>query len=341
MTIQATKQPFTVRLFRPEKDIPAMLDLRVEVEAIDQIGNDTTEESFRATLNWGGHDPSRDRWVAEAPDDPTKFIAYAWVFAQSQERVVTNVVVHPAWRRRGIGSTLVAYTQKRAREYGANHVTGGSFGTDQAASAFLTHHGFVVAGRNRFFKAPADVPLSDVIWPDGYQVRPFADVQDLSVLVAAQNRSYHDMWGHAENVPGAVDEARIAEGLKNSPDYYNPDSIFIAFAPDGDVAGVCYGRMIEFEENDPTRGRPKKVIDSPGVVTEHRHLDLQRPLALTTMYWLRNQQEQGPFELWTFGDSEEVVALYHELGFMLDSHNVLTEYRLSRSKFQVLRENSG
>jgi len=163
-------------------------------------------------------------------------------------------------------------------------------------------------------------------------VRTFAEVQDLSRLAEVCNRCYHDMWGHAENVPGAVDEARLAEGMRNSPEHYNPDSIFIAFAPDGDVAGVCYGRIFGHENNDPTIGRPKKVVDSPGVVPEHRHLGLQRPLTLTTMRWLRTTAGPGSMALWTYGDQEAAVAIYHELGFVLEPNSHLVEYRRNLSE---------
>ena len=61
----------------------------------------TTEEGLRTSLQWRGHEPTQDRWVVTDPNAPDKFIAYAWVFAQSQERVVTLVRVHPTWRRQG------------------------------------------------------------------------------------------------------------------------------------------------------------------------------------------------------------------------------------------------
>ena len=100
--------------------------------------------------------------------------------------------------------------------------------------------------------------LTEPDWPAGYTVRTFAEVQDLSLLAEVCNRCYRDMWGHAENVPGAVDEARLAEGMRNSPEHYNPASIFMAFAPDGDVAGVCFGRIFGYENNDPTLGAPRR-----------------------------------------------------------------------------------
>ncbi|MEZ4736788.1 MAG: GNAT family N-acetyltransferase [Caldilineaceae bacterium] len=318
-----------IRLLNPEKDFAALLALRRELEALEPTDGDTSEAGLRATFKWRNHDPAQDRWVATAPDEPDNFIAYAWVYAQSHERVVTLVRVHPAWRRQGLGSDLLAHTLERARQYGATHVTGACWQTAPEAHQFLTHHDFAPVGHNRFFHAPPDVPLPDPVWPDGYTVRNFAEVQDLALLVKVCNRAYHDMWGHAENVPGAVDEERLAEGMRNSPAHYNPESMFIAFAPDGDVAGICFGRIYGDENNDPTTGRPKQVVDSPGVVPEHRHMELQRPLTLTAMHWLRATAGVGPIQLHTYGDQEIAVAIYHALGFVLDPNSHLIEYRLA------------
>lgn len=317
-----------IRLFNPEEDFDNLLALRRTLEAIEPTDGDTTEAGLRATLQWRGHDPTQDRWVVTAPDAPDQLIAYAWVFAQSQERVVTLVRVHPAWRRQGLGSALLAHTLARARVYGATHVTGACWPTVPQAHHFLTYHGFEPVGHNRFFEAPADVPLPEPIWPAGYAVRTLAEVQELSLLADVCNLCYHDMWGHAENVPGAVDAARLAEGMRNSPEHYHPESIFIAFAPDGDVAGVCFGRVFGYENNDPSTGRPQQVVDSPGVVPTHRHLGLQRPLTLTTMRWLRTYAGPGSIALWTYGDQDAAVAIYHELGFTLEPNRHLVEYRL-------------
>lgn len=316
-----------IRLFNPAADFAQLLALRRELEALEPTGNDTSEEGLRAMLKIRGHDPAQDRWVVTTLAEPEKLLAHAWLFAQSQERIVTSIHVHPAWRRQGIGSALLATMVARARRAGATHVTGGRWEPAMPAHHFLTHHGFAPVGHNRFFVAPADVPLPAPVWPTGYTVRTFAEVQDLALLAEVCNLCYHDMWGHAENVAGAVDEVRLAEGMRVSPAHYNPDAIFIVFAPDGDVAGVCFGRVYGYENNDPATGRPKLVVDSPGVVPAQRHWGLQRPLTLTTMHWLRNTVGAGPIQLHTYGDQEAAVAIYHALGFVLEPNSHLIEYR--------------
>lgn len=111
-------------------------------------------------------------------------------------------------------------------------------------------------------------------------------------------------------------------------DYFIPEGTFIVFAPDGSLAGLCHGRLER--ENLQTIREPRKIVDSPGVVPEHRHLRLQRPLTLTTMHWLR-QYGEGPIELDTFGDEEVTAEIYYEIGFTLEDKNHSVEYVLYTS----------
>ena len=96
-----------------------------------------------------------------------------------------------------------------------------------------------------------------------------------------------------------------------------PDGIFVLYAPDGDIAGVVFNRL------DGEKG--EKVIDSPGVAPEYRHLGLSRPLVQHSMRWL-NSQAVGDFHLHTWGDFDGAVAIYTDLGFSLKPENRMIEY---------------
>lgn len=181
-----------IRLFNPDADFAQLLALRRQLEALEPTGNDTSEEGLHAMLKIRGHDPAQDRWVVTTRAEPEKLLAHAWLFAQSQARIVTSIHVHPAWHRQGIGSALLATMLAHARHAGATQVTGGRWEPAMPAHHFLTHHGFEPVGHDRFFDAPADMPLPAPIWPDGYTAHTFAELQDLSLLAAVCNRCYHD-----------------------------------------------------------------------------------------------------------------------------------------------------
>ena len=301
-----------------ETDLYRLLRLYNDVEAYDDDPNPSTIADLRAQLKWLGHDPARDRWVVEAPDDPDRLIGYGRVFAQSSERTVVWVLVHPEWRQKQIGTRLLQRALERAHEQSVTHVTSIANVNDAVATAFLTHHGFSVAGDTWSLLAAPDLQPAMPLWPTGYTLRTYAEVQHLPTLVEVQNRSYGDMWGHRENTPGAVNEQYLADVMRQHSEYFIPEAMFIVFAPDGSVAGYC---RAEFEEHGAEK---TKVVDSPGVVPEHRAQRLQLPLTLTAMHWL-NAQQPGPIALYSWGDSTQTVDLYRQIGFTVQKHSI--EYK--------------
>ena len=111
---EVAQRSWEIHPFDPEADFYKLLELRRVLEELEPIGNDISEEGQRNTMNWHGHDPSQDRWLVTPGDDPDTAIAHAWLFAQSSERVVSAICVHPAWRRIGIGTLLPPQTGLRA-----------------------------------------------------------------------------------------------------------------------------------------------------------------------------------------------------------------------------------
>ena len=309
-------ESITLRLFRPEADVPSLVALLTTIAAGDATGARIDEATVRSQLAWLGHDPARDRWVAQAPGEGSQLIGHAWAFAQSPQRAILYAAVAPAWRRRGIGSALLARAISRAREMGARQIVSATRAGRAAADAFLRRHGFLPAGHARTLTAPAVLPIPEPVWPAGYTLRTLAEVGDLSLWAEACNRCYGDMWGHRENTEPATAEHH-AELMRLYPDYFDAAGILLLFAPDGSLAGVCSGRV----EGGEAGGATVRVIDSPGVAPAHRHLGLQRPLVLAALRWLSNQ-DAGNYRLETWGDSEEAVAIYRDLGFTVEDDTV-------------------
>ena len=59
---------------------------------------------------------------------------------------------------------------------------------------------------------------------------------------------------------------------------------------------------------------PTGYIDAPGIVPQHRRLDLYRALVLTGIRWLHDQG-LSIIEMESWGDKLEVLKMYRELGF--------------------------
>ena len=196
------------------QDLQRLRRLLQAVEAYDQDGEDVCEAALIASLKWQGHDPQKDRWLAFRGDQPDQAIGYTFTFSQSAQRAALHVAVHPDWRRQGLGEALLQRSLERAGELGARQALCNANAKNAAANAFLQAHGFQLAGAAWSLHLPAGQPIAEAETPEGFTFRRYAEAPDLRVLTSVLNQSYADHWGHTENIPGAVDEARVTKALE-------------------------------------------------------------------------------------------------------------------------------
>ncbi len=295
---------FVIRSFIPAQDIPRLISLYRTVEASDQLGADVSEQAIRNQIEQPAQDAHQDRWIVEAPDDPQVLIGSALArLSASRDVVEANIVVHPTWRRNGIGSSLLSrvieYSHKErlkmARIYADSRLPSSSF--------FLQKHGFVPKGAYTEMRLAEGLRLPPVIWPYGYSMKPYIEVQDPKLLTEAMNLSYIPLWGHSE-----VSQAEMASWLPN----FNQHGLFLVFSEKGRVVGIS--RVELSAERSKKNQAPTGYIDAPGVVPQHRRLDLYRALLLTGIHWLQGQG-QSVIEMESWGDKLEVLKMYRELGF--------------------------
>lgn len=293
---------FTLRPFDPQRDIPALLRLRLEVEAADLTGADTREETIRAQLSLPGHDPARDRWVVDSPGQDGFILGYglAWRPPETDAAQV-NVIVHPGWRRQGLGGQLMARALAHARFLGAAQAIGYA---SPASAPFLSGQGFSLAGTYTELRAPVPSNLPLPGWPSGWQVQPYSKVQDLALLTDAMNRCYAGLWGHTH-----ADQEQMAEWLRER---FDPEGLFLAFSPEGGMAGIS--RVEISAERSAQNQASTGYIDAPGFLAPYRQLSFYRALLLSGLRWL---QIHGAVwaEMESWGDRPEVLDSYREFGF--------------------------
>ncbi len=141
-------------------DLPALARLLAETPEIATSGEDISEAMLRAQYEWPGHQPTRDRWVAEATDEPGALAGYACVFkSPATPRADLLLVVHPAWRRRGLGRELLRRALDGARALGATEVSCYAEEMDAGAAAFAATHGFAPVAAFTRLSAPGDTSL--------------------------------------------------------------------------------------------------------------------------------------------------------------------------------------
>ncbi len=271
-----------------------------------------------AKLREPNQSPATDHWVAEETGDSWTLLGQSFGYHTIPERYLAWLEVHPDWRRRGIGSELLKRVIERARALGTDHILINVEEGEQhrAAHAFLQHHGFRAKSDVWFMRADAEVMVTTPQWPEGYTVRTFAEVRDFAILKHAYTHSYGNLWGHGANSvarrswpPEQMAEQWIHDWAPQG------ENIFLLFAPDNSVVGLCRG-VINIAEG---KAKPVGLVDAPGITAEYYERGLQKPLTQTVMHWLRTQG-QDSIELHSYGDSAATVDLYRELEFRLKQH---------------------
>lgn len=298
------QEQLLIRSFSPDQDIPRLLSLYAAVEAVDLDGNQVSEQELRDQLNSVGSDPLKDRWVAAVAANPTVLVGSAMVRVRpGTTDSDANIVIHPDWRQHEIGSALLTRVIERARQLEAASVQIYANTRRPEASGFLQKHGFSPQGAYTELRLSIGVRLPPVIWPYGYTMRSYAEIGDVSILTQAMNLAYIPLWGHHE-----VTEDEMAAWLPE----LNPHNIFLVFSEKGRVVGIS--RVELSPERTAKNGVPTGYIDAPGVVPQHRRLDLYRALVLTGINWLQDRG-QTTVEMESWGDKLEVLKMYRELGF--------------------------
>ncbi|OGN90126.1 MAG: hypothetical protein A2Y88_02435 [Chloroflexi bacterium RBG_13_48_10] len=302
----------SIRSFSPDQDIPRLLSLYSAIEAVDHGGLEISEQSILAQLNLPGHDALQDRWIVDAVDGSSLLIASANIWLPPGiETASANIMVHPDWRRHGIGGVLLSKLIERTYQLKVRSIQIFANPNHGDSSGFLLNHGFIAQGAYTELSLSEDVRLPPVIWPFGYTMRTYSQVQDISLLTQAMNLSYIPLWGHH-----VVSEAKMASWL---PDF-NEQGLFLVFSEKGRVVGIS--RTEPSAERTIKNGKPTGYIDAPGIVPQHRRLDLYRALVLTGIKWLRTQGH-SLIEMESWGDKLEVLKMYRELGFE-DLHQLVS-----------------
>jgi mycothiol synthase len=312
--LNATAIPgLTFRRFRGPEDYPHMLAVINGSKKADDIErSDTLEAMTNNYAHLENCDPYRDIVIAEADG---QMVAYNRVFWEQQEDSTRLYVVFgfllPEWRRKGIGTAMLAQGEQRLLEIAAEHAYEGprffqSFvsGGEKGTIALLEGTGYKPVRYGFEMKCDLSKPCPDFPMPAGLEVRPVRD-EHLRAIWEADNEAFRDHWGY---VPGT--EARYDSWLKQ-PDF-KPSLFKVAW--DGDQIAGAVQNFINKEEN-AEYNRKRGYTEGIFVRRPWRKRGLARSLIVQSMKMFK---EMGMTETTLGVDTENLsgaLRVYESCGY--------------------------
>jgi len=319
-----------LRPFAGSSDIGEFVRIFNAAAEADEIDERVSEAGL---ANWFGHptasfDASSDLVVAEVRGELVAYGFTAWIDTTDGLREHrSRGHVHPAWRRRGIGSAVLAHNVARARKVAAEQGGGwkrvlGAWAADRqpGAIALLEGNGFEPV---RWFFTMVRPTLDGIEvppMPDGIVVRPaVADRAGYRRVFDADTEAFRDHWGGFD----ASDEA-FEEWFGGGDPNFDPSLWVIAWDGDEIAGGVI--NSIDANEN-ALLDRQRGLLDSVFVRRPWRRRGLAAALVARSLEVLR---QRGMTSAWLGVDADNpngALGVYQRAGFAVDLRS--TAYRKS------------
>jgi mycothiol synthase len=304
-----------VRHYRGEGDLPALHRVWSAAAAANGVEELKTLEDFRRDYaSLVNCDLSRDLFLAEVGGEAVAYSRVFWQDLVDGGRSYENFgFVDPAWRGRGIGSTLHELNEERLREVADGHqdvapkwLASESVDADAGAVALLRRDGYQAA---RFFYEMVARTLDGMVgppMPDGLELRPVTRGQYRAIWEASAE-AFRDHWG--EN------EWTEADWRHFEADPRNDDPLFWRVAWDGDEVAGAIVTTVPVGENE-RYGRARVYVAMVSVRRPWRRRGLARALVASSLVGAR---EEGYTSASLGVDTDSPTGatdLYRSLGFV-------------------------
>ncbi|WP_414675449.1 mycothiol synthase [Lentzea sp.] len=219
--------------------------------------------------------------------------AHVDLVGDSDGNKVAELAVHPAHRRRGVGTALVeALPQEGLRIW--SH--GGRPGAAELAEKLgLGKVRELLRMRLRF-----EGDLAEPKLPDGVTIRAFAPGRDEAAVVYVNHRAFD--W-HPEQGSMSIEDVRA----KEEEDWFDPEGFLLAFDAGDKLVGFHWTKV-----HTPELGEVYVV----GVDPDNQGGGLGKALTLAGLHHLRGKGVEQVM-LYVESDNTAAVRVYTRLGFTL------------------------
>lgn len=307
--------PVTVTKGTPEPD---ELDRIRELAAAatDADGNPPLSEQTLVDLRSADTDPDSlmlfATYANDESSDPSATQALAGVAVLISEGPkdpgVLELVVHPSYREKGVGTALASSVQDCVRTGSVPAPQAWSHGNHDAAVELAQRFGYRPVRellRLRLSRSSSADALPAAELPQGVSLRAFRPGADEDAWLAANAAAFahHPEQG---GMTRADLDARMAE------DWFDPEGFILAERnSDGAILGFHWTKVHPGTGGHPPIGEVYVV----GVAPEAQGMGLGRTL---TLAGIRHLQEHGlqAIMLYVDADNAPAMALYQRLGFV-------------------------
>ncbi len=306
-------------------DIDAIHSVWAAADAVDHPTWITARSEVADTFELSNIDHSRDSLLGFAADGTP--IAYASVYfhPSRDEKLVTYLggAVHPAWRRRGIGSVLLPWELARGKEQLAE--TGVDLPTEikvyseakNADKIALSEKlGFTIERWFTTMERDMAQPVAHREEPEGITVVQYTPDRALAAL-EARNDAFRDHWG---SLPSVEENWRtFVDG-----EFMRGDLSSLALDSDGKIVAFC---LVTVNQDDwESRGKTSAYIDLIGVIREHRGEGLAPLVISRTLEAIKTENlELAVLDVDTASPTG-ANTLYERLGFAATEQEVALIY---------------
>jgi mycothiol synthase len=298
-------------------DLPALVALINEADAHDKSDRATTLQELEHEMSFPTARPETDCFLAWEGD---RLVGYTDLYVRSgdanldkESTIYSWGVVHPRWRRRGLGRRLLERSYRRAAEYlpelevrrlnfqcTARDVEGGRIALYESLGMVQVRY-FVNLAR------PLNGNLPPVGIPAGFRLRTFDPERDAEAVWQVDNTAFRDHWGYSEG-----DLGDFLHWIELP--YIRPELWFLAEEEaSGDMVGLGLNVI---DPNWITQtGRREGYVSTLAVLREHRKRGLGTALLVQSLHAL---QDAGMESAHLHADADNLTGamrLYERVGF--------------------------
>lgn len=304
-----------------EAEIPALWAVQDAARVADGEVERSSLQGFTTYYRHLEHcDTARDLIVAEVDGQVVAYARVEWQDSNDGERWYEGTChIHPAWRRRGIGSRLLAWTEARRLAIAAEQAAAGGLSDrvralttfildgDGGGAALLQRAGYVPFRRFASMRRTGLADLPEIPLPDGFEIRPVTrDRAAMRQVFDADVEAFRDHFGWSEG-----SDEKFEEFIEDHE--LDPALWVVAF--DGDeVAGAVLNGI----HTDADGGRTG-WLDSIFTRRPWRKRGLARALIARSLALLRARGLDDAHLGVDLANPNQALALYESCGFAVVS----------------------